>query len=131
METICRWYNSFCKNRYHWIYNFYFKYFDKNIQFTFEEENDETIQFLVILISRKRNDITKTVYQKPTCNDTYLNWNAFAPAKWKRGTLKTLVERAYVICSTDQLLKKRIKISRKSISWGKQLPQVHHKTDSG
>ena len=46
---------------------------DKNIQFTFEEENNETIPFLDILISRKRNYITATVYQKSTCNDTYLN----------------------------------------------------------
>ena len=36
--------------------------FDKNIQFTFAEENDETIPFLDILISGKRNDITTTVY---------------------------------------------------------------------
>ena len=89
--------------------------FDKNIQFTFEEENDETIPFLVILISRKRNDITKRVYQKSTCNDTYLNWNAIAPAKWKRGTLKTLVERACYLFNRSTF-KKRIKISRKSIS---------------
>ena len=46
---------------------------DKNIQFTFEEENNETMPFLDILISRKRNYITTTVYQKSTCNDTYLN----------------------------------------------------------
>ena len=67
--------------------------FDENIQFTFEEENDETIPFLVILISRKRNNITTTVYQKSTCNDKCLNWDAFGPATWKRGTLKTLIER--------------------------------------
>ena len=36
--------------------------FDKNIQFTFEKENDETIPFLGILISRKRNNITTKVY---------------------------------------------------------------------
>ena len=66
--------------------------FDKNIQFTFEEENDETIPFWDISVSRKRNYIVKTVYRKSTCNDIYLNWNAFASATWKRGTLKTLVE---------------------------------------
>ena len=58
--------------------------FDKNIQFTFEEENDETIPFLDILISRKRNNITTTLYRKSTCNDIYLNWNAFASATWKK-----------------------------------------------
>ena len=77
--------------------------FDKNIQFTFED----------IWIRRKRNDITTTVYQKSTCNDIYLDWNAFAPAAWKRGTLKTLAERAYVICSTDQLLERESKYLEK------------------
>ena len=66
-----------------------------------------------ILISRKRNDITTTVYRKSTCNDVYLNWNAFAPATWKRGTLKTPVERAYVICWTDQLLERELKYLEK------------------
>ena len=87
--------------------------FCKNIQFTFEEENDKTIQFLDILISRNRNDITTTVYRKSTCNDIYLNWNAFALATWKRGTLKTLVEQAHVICSRDQLLEREVKYLEK------------------
>ena len=65
------------------------------------------------LISRKRNDIATKVYQKSTCNDIYLNWNAFAQATWKRGTLKTLVERACVICSTDQLLQRKLKYLEK------------------
>ena len=47
----------------------------------------------------------------------YLNWNAFAAAIWKRGTLKTLLERPYMVCSTDQRLEReKIKISSKSIS---------------
>ena len=87
--------------------------FDKNIQFTFEEENDEPILFLNILISRKRNDMRTTVYRKSACNDIYLKWNVFAPATCQRGTLKTLVERAYVICSTDQLLERELKYLEK------------------
>ena len=55
----------------------------------------------------------KTVYRKSTCNDTYLNWNGLALATWKRGTLKTLVERAYVICSIDQLLERELKYLEK------------------
>ena len=39
----------------------------------------------------------------------YLNWNAFAPAIWKRGTLKTLIERPYMVCSTDQRLERERK----------------------
>ena len=36
---------------------------------SFDKENDETILFLDILISRKRSNITTTVYRKSTCND--------------------------------------------------------------
>ena len=39
----------------------------------------------------------------------YLNWNAFAPAIWTRGTLKTLIERPYMVCSTDQRLERERK----------------------
>ena len=80
--------------------------FGKNIQFTFEEENDEIIPFLDTLISKNRNDITTSVYRKLTCNDIYLNWNAFAQATWERGTY---VERSCVIYSTDQLLEIELK----------------------
>ena len=75
--------------------------FDKNIQFTFEEENDETIPFLDIVISSKRDNITIAVYRKSTYNDIFLNWNAFAPATHERGILKTLMEKVFVVCSTD------------------------------
>ena len=52
---------------------------------------------------RKGKKIYTTVYRKATNNGVYLNWNAFAPISWKRGTLKTLIERAYLIFSTDEL----------------------------
>ena len=87
------------------------KRFDKNIQF--EEENDETIPFLDILISQRKKDIPTAVYRTSTCNDVYLNWNASAPATWKRGDIETLVERAHVICSTDQLLERELKYIEK------------------
>ena len=87
------------------------KRFDKNIQF--EEENNETIPFLDILISQRKKDIPTTVYRTSTCNDVYLNWNASAPATWKRGDIETLVERTHVICSTDELLERELKYIEK------------------
>ena len=87
--------------------------FEKNTQFTFKGEHDETISFLDILIDRKRSDITTAIYRKSTRNDVCLNWTAFAPAVWKRETLKTLVEEAYVIWSTDQLLERELKYLEK------------------
>ena len=107
--------------------------FDKNIQFTFAEESDETMPFLDILTSRKRNDITTPVYQKSACNDIYLKWNAFAPVSWKRGTLKTIVEQAYVICSTDKILERELKYLEKVFHEENNYPkyivkEILHKT---
>ena len=82
-----------------------------------------TIPYLDILISRKRNNITTTVYRKSTCNGIYLNLNAFAPATWKRVTLKTLVERAYVICSTDQRLERELKYLEKAFHQKNNYPK--------
>ena len=50
-----------------------------------------------------------TISRKSTNNGIYLNENAFAPDTWKRGTLKTLAERAYRACSTNELLQKELK----------------------
>ena len=38
-----------------------------------------------------------------------MNWNAFTPISSKRGALKTLIERAYLICSTDELQNRELK----------------------
>ena len=53
--------------------------------------------------------IYTTVYWKATNNYVYSNWNAFVPISWKRGTLKTLIERAYLIFSTDEVRNRELK----------------------
>ena len=83
--------------------------FDKNIRFIFEEDDKGTLPFPDFLIQRKGNLIVTTIFRKPTNNDIYLNGNAFAPDTWKRGTLKTLAERTYRACSTNELLQKELK----------------------
>ena len=82
--------------------------FHKNIQFTYELENQNKLPFLDILLIRTGTKIETTVYRKSTNNDIYLNWDSFVPVTWKRGTLKTLFNRAYIACSTDYHLKKEL-----------------------
>ena len=77
--------------------------FDVNIKLTYELEHDGKLPFLNVLLCRKGKKIYTLVYRKATNNDVYLNWNAFAPISWKRSTLKTLIERAYLICSAEEL----------------------------
>ena len=46
--------------------------------------------------------------QKKTNNDIYLNWNAFVPVSLERGTLRTVVQFAYLVCSTETYLKEEL-----------------------
>jgi len=76
---------------------------------TYEKEDENRIPFLDVMIIRIANLIETTVYRKPTTNNVYLHWNAFAPKTCKRGTLKTIIKRAYLICSTDKHLEEELK----------------------
>ena len=71
--------------------------FHQNIQFTYESEKNNKLAFLDVLMIRNKDTIESTVYRKPTNSDIYLNWK-FSPCSWKRGTLKTIIRRAYLIC---------------------------------
>ena len=58
--------------------------FDRNIQFRYEVETDPKILLLDVLVIRdSNNNVNTTVYQKSTNDDIYLNWESFAPDKWK------------------------------------------------
>ena len=80
--------------------------FHKNIQFTYECESNAKLPFLDMLLMQ--NHITTAVYWEDSNSDVYLHWDSFMSITWKRGTLKTLVERAYLICSTPSLLEKEL-----------------------
>ena len=84
-----------------------------NIAFTFEIENDGKLPFLDVLVIRKDYEVEATVYRKSTNNDIYLHWKSFSPTTWKRGTLQTLVSRAFRVCSNDKHLENEIKHLKK------------------
>ena len=70
-------------------------HFHKNIKFTFEIEKDKIIPFLDIL-RLKLQCIGKRHI------DLHMSWYSFSPKIWKWGTLKTLVQRAHINCSTEK-----------------------------
>ena len=78
--------------------------FHKNIKFTYEEEQNNTLPFLDVLFIRDGGKLNTTVYRKDAHKDLYLHKNLFTPISWKRGTLKSLISRAYMICSNQTLL---------------------------
>ena len=55
------------------------------------------------------NHIHTIAYRKETKNKLYLHWQAFAPISWKHGTLRILVNRAYIICSDNNYLQQELK----------------------
>ena len=61
-----------------------------------------------MLLYRNGAELAATVYRKKNNNDIYLNWNTFAPVSWKRGTLRTLVQHAYLACLTETYLKEEL-----------------------
>ena len=80
------------------------KTFHPNIKLTYEKEVNNTLSFLYVLFIRNSDHIYRTVYRKETNNDLYLHWYAFVSISWKRGTLKILVNRAYIICPNNNYL---------------------------
>ena len=87
-------------------------YYD-NMEFTYETGNDGKLPFLDVLVIRKDYKVETTVYRKSTNNDIYLHWQSFSRTAWKRGTLQTLVSRAFKVCSNDQHLQNEIKHLKK------------------
>ena len=65
--------------------------------------------FLNVSFIRDDEKINPTVFRKDTYNDLYLHWDSFSPISWKRGTLKSLISRAYMICSNQSLVEKELK----------------------
>ena len=82
--------------------------FHSNIEFTYEEEKDGQIPFLDVLLVRKNGTFETTVYRKLTNNGIYLHWKSFAPNTWKRGILRSIITRAYHVCSNDEVLKQEL-----------------------
>ena len=83
--------------------------FHHSIKFTFETEKDGVISFLDVRVIKKSDGSFDTdIHRKPTDTNVYINWNAFAPKVWKIGTLKGLIRRAFVICSTEEARNREI-----------------------
>ena len=65
------------------------------------------------MLCRDVENIVATAYRKVTNADVYLNWNSFASYSWLREILKTPTQRAYMICSTTELLDAELKYLEK------------------
>ena len=83
-----------------------------NLKFTMEEDTDDSIPFLDLLIIRDikhDNIIETTVYRKPTHSGVFTNYISFIPHYFKAALVKTLVTRAYRLCSNWHLFHSEIR----------------------
>ena len=77
---------------------------NSNIQFTSEIEQDGTLNFLDISITRlESGSITFKVYRKPTNTNRYLDCDSCHSKKQKEGVIRSLSDRAHRICSANQV----------------------------
>ena len=87
--------------------------FHSSINFTYETESGNKLSFLDVKLICTDDNIETCVFKKPTNTDIYIHWNSFAPFQWKYITLKTLVYRAYIVCSDNQYLESELNYFRK------------------
>lgn len=75
-----------------------------NLTFTQESENNGSLSFLDVRVTRGVNCKTLTsVYRKPTWSVLYLHFLSFAPIQYKKGIVRTLFDRSRKICSPECL----------------------------
>lgn len=75
-----------------------------NIKFSIEKEINGTLPFLDVKIERKLDGtLIHSVYRKPTHTDQYINANSHHHPAQKLGTIRTLYNRATIICHQEKL----------------------------
>jgi hypothetical protein len=76
------------------------------MEFTMEAEQDRTLPFLDVLMSRRLDEtLGHTVYRKTTHTDLYLHAKSEHHPAQKRAVLTTLIRRAKTLCHPDSLEK--------------------------
>ena len=81
---------------------------NKNIRFTSETENENSILFFDIKISMGNNKFTTSVYHKQTFSGVFISFGDFIPKSYKYNLLFTLLHRAFKLCSNFELFHQKI-----------------------
>ena len=102
--VICRSYVDdrfllFCSKHHIEKFRNYLNRQHKNVKFTSETENENSISFLDIKITRDNNKFMTSVYCNPTFSGVLTNFESFNPKSYKYNLLFTLLHRAFKLCS--------------------------------
>ena len=73
------------------------------LKFTVEKEQNNSLNFLDVLVEKEGIGFLTSVYRKPTFTGQYIRWNSFSPKTRKISLIKTLVHRELMICFRTKL----------------------------
>ena len=73
------------------------------LKFTVEKEENNSLNFLDVSVEKGGTGFLTSIYRKPTFTGQYIRWNSFSPKARKINLIKTLVNRALIICSKTKL----------------------------
>ena len=79
-----------------------------NIKFTSEIEENNSISFLDIKVSRVNNSFSTNIYRKVTFSGVFTNFESFIPISYKSNLIFTLLFRAFKLCSNFELFHQEI-----------------------
>ena len=87
----------------------YLNSIDPHIKFTVEQPNMEgAIPFMDTLPQPKGENISVSVYRKPTHTDRYLDFNSSHPISAKKAVVRAVMDRAENVCSDPDILVKEV-----------------------
>ena len=78
---------------------------DPTIKFTIELENNHNLFFLDVLTTKRETSFDLSIYRKSTHSDEYLRYYSYSRPIVKNSAVYSLVDRAFVVCSSDFELK--------------------------
>ena len=70
-----------------------------SLNFTYEIEQNKSLPFLDVSVTRHQDALSTTVHTKATNSDECINYRSIAPERYKTGVIKTFLHRAYKICN--------------------------------
>ena len=79
-----------------------------NIKFTLEHENNNSLSFLDVNVTRMNGRFQTTVYRKPSFTGLGTSFFSFCCTRFKMNGIQTLLHRAYCICSNATLFHKEV-----------------------
>ena len=81
----------------------------RNIEFSTESEENGSISFLDVKISRQDGKFVTSVYRKPTLSGVYTHFDSFIQDKYKFGMVYAIIYRCFRIFSSPQHRSSRLK----------------------